>query len=325
MLRAVRLTICDSSRLAEAADPGAASTGSPIHPRRKINREYPVSHPALIQQVQGPAPWIATSGSERIIPHSGAAANDPVFEFTCHRDQINVPMVKLSLALLSSFAVIGGLSSSAEDVLPPRFNFDRYTPMLNRSPFAVATAVALPEATPNFAKDLYIANAARSPEGDLVTVRSSSDQIFKKYLTTREPVDGYSIASIEWSEDVGKTKVTIGKDGQFATLTFNQSLLSQAASAGRPIANQMPPRVPIIPSPGTGQASRARARSVIERNPKTASAPTSNAATESRLETAPAPAVPVPPPDIGLPKEIVLPKPLGGSQELFAPAPEPSG
>ena len=234
-------------------------------------------------------------------------------------------MVRFSLALLSGFATVGAFSSSADDVLPPRFNFDRYTRMVDQSPFAIATAAALPEATPGFAKDLYIGNASRSPEGDMATIMSSSDRNFKKYLTTREPVDGYSIASIEWSEDVGKTKVTIGKDGQFATLTFNQSLLSQAASAGRPIANQMPPRVPIIPSPGTGQASRARARSVIERNPKTASASTSNAATESRLETAPVPAVPVSPPDIGLPKEIVLPKPLGGSQELFAPVPEPSG
>ena len=110
--------------------------------------------------------------------------------------------------------VFGALSSSAEDVLPPRFNFDRYKPMLNHSPFAIATAVALPEATPDFSRDLYIANAARSPEGDLVTIRSSADQNFKKYLTTREPVDGYSIAQIDWSEDVGKTKVTIGKDGQ---------------------------------------------------------------------------------------------------------------
>jgi hypothetical protein len=228
------------------------------------------------------------------------------------------------LALLSSFAIVGALSSSAEEVLPPRFTFDRYTPMLNHSPFAIATAVALPEATPDFSRDLYIANAARSPEGDLVTIRSSSDQNFKKYLTTREPVDGYSIASIEWSEDVGKTKVTISKDGKFATLTFNQSLLSQTASAGRPIANQVPPSVPIFPSPGAGQAPRAHARSVIERNPKTASAPTSNAA-ESRLERAPVPAVPVPPPDIELPKDIPLPKPLGGSREVFAPVPEPSG
>ncbi len=143
--------------------------------------------------------------------------------------------VKLSLALLSVFVVIGGFSSSAEDVLPPRFNFDRYKPMLNHSPFAIATAVALPEATPNFAKDLYIANAARSPEGDLVTVRSSADQNFKKYLTTREPVDGYSIAQIDWSEDVGKTKVTIGKDGNSRRLLLTSRFYqSPHPSARRP-------------------------------------------------------------------------------------------
>ena len=91
-------------------------------------------------------------------------------------------MVKFSLALLSGFAIIGALSSSAEDVLPPRFNFDRYTPMLNRSPFAIATAAALPEATPDFAKDLYIANAARSPEGDLVTITIEFGPKFQKIL-----------------------------------------------------------------------------------------------------------------------------------------------
>jgi len=237
------------------------------------------------------------------------------FEFTCDNDQVNLLMVRFSLALLLGFATVGALSSSADDVLPPRFNFDRYTRMLDQSPFAIATAAALPEATPDFSRDLYVANAGRSPEGDMVTIMSSSDRNFKKYLTTREPVDGYSIARIEWSEDVGKTKVTISKDGQFATLTFNQSLLSEA--------DQMPLRAPFIPSPGASQASHARARGVIERNPKTASAPTSNAAADSPLEVAPVPAVPVPPPDIALPKNIALPKPLGGSQELSEK--EPSG
>src|SRR5690348_13642737 len=125
------------------------------------------------------------------------------FEFTCQNNQINVVMVKLSLALLSSFAVTGALSGSTDDVIPPHFNFDRYTPMLNHSPFAIATGVALPEATPSFAKDLYVGNAASSSEGDMVTIKSTSDQNFKKYLTTREPVDGYSIAQIDWSKDVG--------------------------------------------------------------------------------------------------------------------------
>ena len=121
------------------------------------------------------------------------------------------------------------IDSQAEEVLPPQFNFDRYSKMVDNSPFAVATAVAAPAATPDFAKDLYIANAARSPDGDMVTLASTSDHNFKKYLTTKEPMDGYSIANIEWSDKVGATKVTISKDGNFATITFNQALLSQSA------------------------------------------------------------------------------------------------
>ena len=171
---------------------------------------------------------------------------------------------------MSGFAILGAFSARADDVLPPRFNFDRYTRMLDHSPFALATAVAVPEAAPDFAKDLYVANAARSPDGDMVTIASGSDQNFKKYLNTKEAVDGYSVASIEWSEKVGKTKVTINKDGKFATLTFNQALLSQASPAGFQGAGQMPSGVAMIPSPKTAQASHGRSRGMIQRNLKSA-------------------------------------------------------
>ena len=134
-------------------------------------------------------------------------------------------LMKYSLTLVLILVLLGATYSQAEDVLPAQFNFDRYSKMVDHSPFAVATEVAAPAATPDFAKDLYIANAARSPDGDMVTIASTSDHNFKKYLTTREPVDGYSIANIEWSDKVGATKVTISKDGNFATLTFNQALL----------------------------------------------------------------------------------------------------
>src|SRR5205814_10681865 len=86
------------------------------------------------------------------------------------------------------------------DVLPKRNDFSHYQAMLEHSPFAVATASALPAATPNFAKDLYIANAARSPEGDMVTLASAADKNFKEYLTTKGPNEhGYAVANIEWS------------------------------------------------------------------------------------------------------------------------------
>src|SRR5262245_4190448 len=198
--------------------------------------------------------------------------------------------MKYSLTL-ATLAVAGVIYSQAEDVLPPQYNFDRYSKMMDQSPFAIATAVAAPAATPDFAKDLYIANAARSQDGDLVTLASSADHNFKKYLTTKEPVDGYSVASIEWSDKVGQTKVTISKDGNFATLTFNQALLSQASPGGamaRPLpapampnsipagvpkaqAPKLPPNVPpelqqLIPSRDTIQP---RTRGMIQRSPKT--------------------------------------------------------
>ena len=84
----------------------------------------------------------------------------------------------------------------------------------------------------------------------MATIMASSDQKFKKYLTTKEPVDGYSIASIEWSQKAGETKVSISKDGRFATLTFNQTLLSQSA----PASARMAQNVPLILSSDPGPA-----------------------------------------------------------------------
>ena len=145
---------------------------------------------------------------------------------------------------MSTLTLAATVLARADDI-PARFNFDRYQAMMDRSPFAVATAVALPAATPDFAKDLYIANAAKSPDGDMVTLASSSDKNFKKYLSTKQPEDGYSIANIEWSDRVGATKVTISKDGKFATLTFNQALLTQSAP------NAPPPPAAIIQPAGS--------------------------------------------------------------------------
>jgi len=157
--------------------------------------------------------------------------------------------MKYSLTLILVATLLGAICARAEEVLPPRFAYDRYSKMVDNSPFAIATAVAAPAATPDFAKDLYVANAARSPDGDLVTLASTSDHNFKKYLTTKAPVDGYSIANIEWSERVGATKVTISKDGNFATVTFNQALLQQSAPNAALAARTLTPPAPNIPTP----------------------------------------------------------------------------
>ena len=156
----------------------------------------------------------------------------------------------LAVALLALLAIVP-LSMLLADDVPAPYTFARYQAMMDRSPFAVATAVAAPVATPNFAKDLYIANAAHSETGDFVTIASSADKNFKKYLSGNTPEDGYSITNIEWSDKVGATKVTIAKDGQSATLTFNEALIKQPAAAGQQ-PPQMPQTVqaqPIVPPP----------------------------------------------------------------------------
>jgi hypothetical protein len=138
----------------------------------------------------------------------------------------------------------------AKDDLPATQPFAHYQAMLQRSPFAVATAGAPLPATPDFAKDLYVANAAHSTAGDFVTLASTTDKNLKEYLNTKETIHGFSISNIQWSDQVGQTKVTITKDGQFATLTFNEALLSQA------IQNPVPPnpQPPHSGVPGRGYA-----------------------------------------------------------------------
>ncbi len=171
-----------------------------------------------------------------------------------------------SLVFLS-LSVAALTTAAADDVLPQQEKFSRYEPMLKHSPFAVATAGAPVSSTPDFAKDLYVANAARTESGDFVTIASTTDRNFKEYLSTKESVDGYAVPNIQWSDRVGETKVTITKDGQVATLSFNEAVLSQAIQNpvpqviptqrnfnGRPAVNLpvIPPRpmqIPTIPTP----------------------------------------------------------------------------
>lgn len=197
--------------------------------------------------------------------------------------------MKTALAIISSMIPLLAL---ADDPLPTRPAFSRYQGMLNRSPFAIAT-VAVPMATPDFARDLYVANAARFADGGFVTIGSATDKNLKEYLSTKGPNEhGFAISDIQWSDHVGETKVTITKDGKYATLTFNQGLLSQVSqnpnqapmNAFQP--QPFPPGMTVppqpyqkpapIPSLPPGYQSRQAApqpqihqRGVIQRNPIT--------------------------------------------------------
>jgi hypothetical protein len=163
--------------------------------------------------------------------------------------------MKTVIALL---VLAPALLAQADDILPKRPDFASYKAMLDRSPFAVASAEAAPAAAPDFARDWYVANAARLENGDLVTIASTTDKNFKEYLTTKEPNEhGIAISEIKWSDRLGETKVTVTKDGKSATLGFNQALLSQPAqNPALPMVNpammQQPamlPQQPFIKGP----------------------------------------------------------------------------
>src|SRR5256885_10901340 len=53
------------------------------------------------------------------------------------------PYTTLFRSIVAGFSAMSG---KADDNIPPRFNFDRYSAMVGHSPFAIATAVALPAA-----------------------------------------------------------------------------------------------------------------------------------------------------------------------------------
>src|SRR5205085_10409115 len=104
---------------------------------------------------------------------------------------------KMKASLLAAISMIAQLAL-ADDPLPKRPDFNRYKAMLDRSPFAVAT-VAVPTATPDFARDLFVANAARSDDGGFLTIASATGKNFKEYVTTKGAHEhGWAVSDIQW-------------------------------------------------------------------------------------------------------------------------------
>ncbi|MEO7168347.1 MAG: hypothetical protein ABI787_08770 [Spartobacteria bacterium] len=167
-----------------------------------------------------------------------------------------------TIAFIFSGTLLALTTVLAKDDLPKAESFAHYEPMVKRSPFAVASAAGPVGGTPDFARNLYVANAAHSTDGDYVTIASTTDKNLKEYLNSKDSVSGYTISNIQWSDRVGETKVTIAKDGQFATLTFNEALLSQAIQN---VAPQIPPPQPQPGRPAVNNVPRPPGGPVVQR------------------------------------------------------------
>jgi hypothetical protein len=107
--------------------------------------------------------------------------------------------------LILFWAVTAGNCVALDDI-PRRPPFDRYAGLMSTSPFAIATATINGE-KPNSARDLYLANAAKFFDGDMITLQSAVDRNIKEYLTKKGPNEhGYSIIGIDWSKSPAKTR-----------------------------------------------------------------------------------------------------------------------
>ena len=125
-------------------------------------------------------------------------------------------------------------------VLPEAYPAERYEKLIENSPFAVGTPQEPPAApdAPGFATNLYVMGVAqlRDTEGkerDFVTIKSRADQSTFSLSSGAVPnPDGIELGAVEWSQRVGKSKVTIRKGTETAVLEFDQAALQAAPLSG---------------------------------------------------------------------------------------------
>ncbi|MCX6968424.1 MAG: hypothetical protein NTZ46_11735 [Verrucomicrobia bacterium] len=134
--------------------------------------------------------------------------------------------------------------------LPAALSLERYRPMMERSPFAVASeaAPAQPVAAAGFAKDLVLTGAVRLGGSEFVTI-SSRDQTQRFGLKTGETYNGISVVSVAWSDAVGKTKATLKSGSEFGVIGFDEALMRNNAAPTpelTPFANNAQPMPPGI-------------------------------------------------------------------------------
>ena len=152
--------------------------------------------------------------------------------------------------------------------LPKPFPVSRYSALLEKSPFAVATAA--PEAAPpteNFSTNFVITGLAKNRGADGKEVHTvfvrSRDLSTRLVLTGDKPSDdGISVVSVEEAAVAAKSVVVLKKGAETGRVEFDHAAL--AASGG----GQAPPAAPQSGKPGVpgGKAPTTSAtRPVIPR------------------------------------------------------------
>jgi len=184
-------------------------------------------------------------------------------------------------------------AGAAGSNLPKPFTASRYAALLEKSPFAVATAV--PEAAPpaeNFSTNFVITGLAKNKGADGKEVHTvfvrSRDLSTRLVLTGDKPSDeGISVVSVEEAAVAAKSTVILKKGSETGRVEFDQAATASSSGGGQPppsvpqpgrpgVPNSKAPTSsaarPAIPRPGMGSVPRPGA-SLTPSTPTGASAP----------------------------------------------------
>jgi hypothetical protein len=197
--------------------------------------------------------------------------------------------MKFILCMLFSAAWFPPVQASTE--VPEAFPASRYDQMMARSPFALATPVAPPTA-PGFAANLYVTGLAKVDGRDFVSI-SSRDLQTKLSILSGDPAgDGISLVSVQWSDELGKSKVTLRKGAETAVIGFDEMAIKSALVpniaappqpgpvTGRPqvipqiprplqqtVNSPIPQPTPFLGQPAPGQTDTRRRIRIINSRP----------------------------------------------------------
>ncbi len=147
-----------------------------------------------------------------------------------------IPSMKTLPAILAVGTFLSATPAfSATSAIPERRNSDRYEKMQEDSPFALATPAApVAEVVKGWASSLYVSGIGKNyisgKEQIFVGIKSRGEQTSFSLYGNDPNSEGISIGGIEWSDQLGKTKVTLKKGAEFATVTFDPQVISTPAA-----------------------------------------------------------------------------------------------
>jgi len=133
----------------------------------------------------------------------------------------------LSLLTLPIVLALAAAPLRAEDPepIPRAWPSVRYEQMMRQSPFALATPVEpTPDSQASFAANWFVSGIGRLDGEDFVTIKSRDlSTQFSLYGHDENLENKVTLASIEWSEKIGKSTVIIKRGAETAKLEFNEA------------------------------------------------------------------------------------------------------